>query len=134
MISWMSRKKDTVALSNVEVEYVAACEVSREAIWLRKLLSNLFEGPMNPTVILCDNSSCIRFSEDPVFHGKTKHINNKYHYIRELVENGALQLRYISIDEQVVDILTKSLSNKKLVYLRYKLGLVDLSSLFEREK
>lgn len=59
MVSWINRKQDTVVLSSAEVEYVAACEVNREAIWLRKLLSDLFEGPMNPTVIHCDNTSCI---------------------------------------------------------------------------
>ena len=64
------------------VEYVASCEVSREASWLRKLLFDLFEGSMNPTVIHCDNTSCIRLSEDPVFHGKKKHTNNKYHYAK----------------------------------------------------
>ena len=69
-----------------------------------------------------------------MFHGKTKHINNKYHYIRELVQNGVLQLQYISTNEQVVDILTKSLPNKKFAYLRDKLGLVDVSSLIERER
>lgn len=78
MVSWMSRKRVTVALSSVEAEYVAACEVRREKIWLRKLLSELFEGLMNPTMILCDNTICIHFSEDPVFHGKIKHIKNKY--------------------------------------------------------
>jgi len=51
---------------------------------------------MDPTVIHCVNTSCIQLSEDPVFHGKTKHINNKYHYIQELVQNGVLQLQYMS--------------------------------------
>jgi len=91
-------------LSSVEAEYIAACEVSREVVWLRELLSDLFEGPMDPTVIHCDNTSCIRLLEDPMFHGKTKHINNKYHYIRKLVQDGVLQLRFISTNEQVVDI------------------------------
>lgn len=86
MVSWMSRKQNIVALSSVEAEYVATCEVSREEVWLRKLLSNLFEGIMNRTVIHCDSTNCIHFFEDPVFHGKTKNINNKYHYIRELVQ------------------------------------------------
>jgi len=133
MISWMSRKQDTVALSSAEAEYVVACEVSREAVCLRKLLSDLFEGLMDPTVIHCDNTSCICLSEDPIFDGKAK-LMNKYHYIQELVQNGVLQLQYISIDEQVADILTKSLLNKKLVYLRDKLVLVDISSLVERER
>lgn len=90
MVSWMSRKQNIVALNNAEAEYVATCEVSQEAVWLRKLLSDLFEGPMNPTMIHCDNISCIHLSEDPMFHGKTKYINNKYHYIRELVQNGVV--------------------------------------------
>ena len=96
-------------------------------------MSDLFEGPMDPTVIHCDNTSCIRLFEDPMFHGNTMHIN-KYHYIRNLVQDGVLQLWYISTDEKVVDILTKYLPNKKLVYLRDKLGLVDISSLVERER
>ena len=71
MISWMSRKKDTISLSSVKAEYVAACEVRKEAVWLRKLLSDLFEGSMDPTVTHCGNTSCICFYEDPIFHGKT---------------------------------------------------------------
>lgn len=70
MVSWMSRKQNIVALSSAEAEYVLACEVSREAVWLRKLLSDLFEGPMNPTVIRCDNTSCICLYKDLVFHGR----------------------------------------------------------------
>ncbi len=87
MISWMSRKQDTIALSSVEVEYVVACEVGKEVVWLRKLLSNLFGGPLDPTVINCNNQSNIKMLEDLVFHAKTKHINNKYHCIRSLVQN-----------------------------------------------
>jgi len=79
----MNIKQDTIALSSVGAENIATCEVSREAIYLRKLLYNLFEGPMDPTMINCDNTTCIRFSEDPMFHGNTNHINNKYHYIRK---------------------------------------------------
>ena len=67
MVSWMSKKQDIIALSRVEVEYVTACEVSREVVWLRKLLSDLFEGLMNPAMILCDNTSWIGLSENPGF-------------------------------------------------------------------
>ena len=86
----MSKKQESIALSSVEAEYIEACEARREVVWLRELLSDLFEGPMDPTMIHCDNSSGIRFSEDPMFHGKTKHINNKYHHIRKLVQDGVL--------------------------------------------
>jgi len=64
-------------------------EWSWSILQLVKLLSDLFEGPIDPTVIHCDNISCIRLSEDPIFHGKTKHIN-KYHYIQKLVQDGVL--------------------------------------------
>jgi len=103
-------------------------------VWLRKMLYDLFAGLLDPTIIHCDNTSCIRLSEDPIFHGKTKHIRNKYHYIQKLVQYGVLKLEYIPIDDQTADILTKSLPNKKLVYFRNKLGLVDISSLVERER
>ena len=65
---------------------------------------------MDPTVINCDNQSSIKMSEDPIFHERTTHINNKYHYIR------VVKLQYILTDEQVADILTKSLPNKKFEY------------------
>ena len=59
----MSRKQETIALSSAKAEYIAACEVNKEAVWLRKLLYDLFEGPMDPTMIHCDNTSCIRLTE-----------------------------------------------------------------------
>lgn len=99
MVSWMSRKKDTISLSSVEDYYVAACKVSMEAVWSRMLLYDLFEGPMNPIALHCDNTSYICLYEDPIFHGKTKHIKKKYHYIWEPVQNGVVQLQYISTDE-----------------------------------
>jgi len=68
-----------------------------------------------------------------MFHGNRKHIINRYHYIRKLVQDGVLQLWYISIGEQVVDILTKYLPNNMLVYLRDELGFIDISSLVKRE-
>eukprot|EP00253_Pinus_taeda_P001623 PITA_01623 len=95
MVSSMSRNQETIALSSAEAEYIAACEVSREAVWLRKMLSDLFAGPLDSTIIRCDNTSCIRLSKDPIFHGKMKHINSKYHYIRKLVQDGVLKLEYI---------------------------------------
>lgn len=67
MISWMSRKQDLVALSSAEVEYVAACEVGKEVVWLKKLLTDLFEKSPGPIVINCNNQSCIKISGDPMF-------------------------------------------------------------------
>lgn len=92
MISWMSTKQDRVALSSVEAEYVVSCEVGKEVVWLRKILIDFFEKPMDPTMISCDNQSCIKMSRGHVFHAMVNHINNKFHYIRNLVKDGIMKL------------------------------------------
>jgi hypothetical protein len=85
MVSWCSRKQSSVALSIAEVEYIALCVVVCKAVWLRKLLADLFGPEMDSTIIHCDNQSCVKLSENPVFHDKSKHIEIKYHYIRDMV-------------------------------------------------
>ena len=92
VISWFSRKQSCVALSIAEVEYVTACLASFEAVWLRKLLSDLFDLQMDATCIHYDNRICVKLLENPVFHDKSKHIEIKYHYIRDMVQRGALKL------------------------------------------
>jgi hypothetical protein len=79
---------------------------------------------MRATLILCDNQSYIKMTENPVFHDRSKHIEIRYHYIHDMVQRGALKLQYISTDEQVVDMLTKPLSHVKFEYFRDKLGIV----------
>ena len=101
---------------------------SREAVWLRKLLSGLFDQMLDPTIIYCDNQSCLKLSENPVFHDKSKHIEIKYFYIRDLVRDGAVKLQYVSTDEQLADILTRM----KFMYFREKLGVVENVSLAKR--
>ena len=85
MIFWFSRKKTYVALSTAEAEYVTACSASCEVVWLWKLLSNIFDLQLDATCIHCDKQSCVKLSENPVFHDKSKHIEIKYHYIRDMV-------------------------------------------------
>ena len=85
MISWLRRKKTSVALSTTKAEYIIASVVSHEAMWLRKLLAGLFDLELEPTLIHCDNQSCVKLLENPVFHDKSKHIEIKYHYIRDMV-------------------------------------------------
>ena len=79
------RKQSYVALITAKVEYVAACSASCEEVWLRKLLSDLFDLKLDATCIYCDNQSCVKLSENPVFHDKSKHIEIKYHYIMDMV-------------------------------------------------
>jgi hypothetical protein len=85
MISWSSRKQASIAQSTAEAEYIVASVASREVVWLIKLLSDLFSVELEPTVIHCDNHSCIKLSENPVFHDRSKHIEMRYHYVRDMV-------------------------------------------------
>ena len=81
-----------MSLSTAKEDYVAACSASCEAVWLRKLLSYLFDLQLDATSIYCDNQSCVKLSENLVFHEKSKHIKVKYHYIRDMVQRGAVKL------------------------------------------
>jgi hypothetical protein len=81
MISWSSRKHGSIAQSTIEAEYIVASDASKDAVWLKKLVSGLFGGKLETTVVHCDNQSCIKLTENLVFHDRSKHIDMKYHYI-----------------------------------------------------
>jgi hypothetical protein len=85
MVLWSSRKQCCVALNMTEAEYVETCAVSREAVWLQKLLSRLFGLGLEATCIWCDNQSCMKLSKNPVFHDRSKHIQIRYYYITDMV-------------------------------------------------
>ena len=133
MISWSSRKQGSIAQSTTEEEYIAANDASREAVWLRELLSGLFQERLETTIIHCDTQSCLKLTENPIFHDRSKHIELKYHFIRDMVQRGAIKLQYIHTDEQIADILTKPLSFGKFVHFRDELGVAENVSLAERE-
>jgi hypothetical protein len=124
MTSWQSRKQSSIALSTAKAEYIAACSASYEAIWIRKLLTCLFDLEMDATVIFCDSQSCIKMIENPMFHDKTKHIEIRYHYICDMLQKGVVKLQYVGTDERVADVLTKPLSRVKFDYFGDKLGVV----------
>ena len=94
-----------MALSITEAEYVTACLASCEVVWLRNLLSDLFDLQLDDTCIYCDNQSCVKLSENPVFHDNSKHIEIKYHYIRDMVQRGAVKLQYVATDKRIADVL-----------------------------
>eukprot|EP00253_Pinus_taeda_P001829 PITA_01829 len=121
VVSWISRKQQSVALSSTEAEYMVASLASCEAIWLHKMLFGLFGQALRPSVTYCDNRSCIKLTENPVFHDRSKHIEIKYHFIRDYVQKGAVKLEYISTNEQA-DIFTKGLPQGKHVYFKDKMG------------
>ena len=91
---------------------------------MQKLLSNLFDLQLDATCIHCDNHSCMKLSENPMFHYKLKHIEIKYHYIRDMVQRGVVKLQYVAMDDHKADALTNPLARVKFEYFREKLGVL----------
>jgi hypothetical protein len=84
-----------------------------EALWLRKLFFRLFGVGLEATLIHCDNHSGIRLSKNPVFHDRSKHIDIRYHFLRDCVQKGVGRLQYIQTNDQMTNIFTKALSRQK---------------------
>ena len=113
---------------------MAASQAACEAIWMWKILVGLFCQRMDPTVIYYDNQSCIKLSENPVFHDRSKHIDIWYHHLQGCVVKRIMLLLYVSTtEEQDADILTKALSKCKFKFHRDRIGVTDNPFLVERE-
>ncbi|KAL0387727.1 UNVERIFIED_CONTAM: Retrovirus-related Pol polyprotein from transposon RE2 [Sesamum radiatum] len=122
IFSWASKKQATVAQSSAEAEYIAAAATSNQAIWLRRILEDIGEKQEEPTTIYCDNKSAIAITKNPVQHSRTKHIDIKYHSLREATTRGEIELKYCSTEEQLADIFTKALPRNKFEELCMKIG------------
>eukprot|EP00253_Pinus_taeda_P007415 PITA_07415 len=127
------RKQRLDALKSIEAEYMAASQASCEAIWMWKIVVGLFDQRMDPTVIYCDNQSCIKLSRNIVFNDRSKKIAIWYHHLIDYVARSIMLLQYILTEEQEADILTKALSKCKFEFHRDKIGVVDHPLLVERE-
>ena len=101
MVSWCNKKHSFVALSTIEEEYTTLSVVVHEAVWLLKLLTNIFDHEMDPTTIHCDNQSCVKLSENHVFRDRSKHIEIKYHYIRDMVQRKTVHVQYLPTQDEV---------------------------------
>ena len=125
--TWMSKKQPIVTLSTCEAEYVAATSCVCHAIWLRNLLKELSLPQEEPTKIFVDNKSAIALAKNPVFHDRSKHIDTRYHYIRECVTSKNVQLEYVKTNDQVADIFTKPLKREDFIKMRSLLGVAKSS-------
>ncbi|KAJ3474091.1 hypothetical protein NLI96_g12656 [Meripilus lineatus] len=122
-ICWSSKKQHSTALSSTEVEYMAACNATKEALWLQSFLQELGYAQDPATTILIDNQSAMALAKNPAFHDRSKHIAIRYHFICEKVEDGIIQLEYVPTNDQVADIFTKGLSCEKHVCFIGRMGL-----------
>ena len=128
-ITWCSTKQETVALSSCEAEFMAVTEAAKQAIWLQDLLEEIVGAMSEKVMIRIDNKSAIALTKNPVFHGRSKHIHRRYHFIRECVENELIDVKHVPGIEQRADILTKALARLKFKEMRELVGVKDLSKM-----
>lgn len=112
VISWCSKKQDTVAQSSAEAEYLAAGLPTQQSLWLRRILEDIGKKQEGSLQLHCDNKSAIVMAKNPVFHSRTRHINIKHHFIRSVIEEGDVQLAFCSSQEQLANIFAKALPEK----------------------
>jgi hypothetical protein len=122
IFSWCSKKQEVIAQSTAEAEYVAATTTANQVLWLRKILADLDMEQKKATRVNVDNQAAIAISNNPIFHGKTKHFKLKYYFLREVQKNKEIQLIYCRTEDQFADILTKPLSKTRFEILRNKIG------------
>jgi hypothetical protein len=121
LISWQTKKQSTVALSSTEAEYMAISDVIKEVMWMRILLTELDLKIETPTMIYVDNQSAIKISENDTAHDRTKHIDIRHFYIRDLIESGEVKLAWVPTELQLADIFTKPLTPSTFTSIRDKL-------------
>ena len=121
-IAWSSKKQQIVTLSSAEAEYVAATSAACQSVWMRRILSDLQHAQNQPTEIFCDNKSAIALSKNHVFHKRSKHIDTRFHFIRELVNGKQICLEFCKSNEQLADVFTKPLAKDVFEFHRQNLG------------
>ncbi|CAL0315968.1 unnamed protein product [Lupinus luteus] len=126
-ISWCSRKQNSVALSSYEVEYVSACLGAQQALWLQALGTELGVQNDGELVLFVDNKSTINLAKNPISHGRSKHIETKYHFLRDQVEKGKLSMEFCRSEDQQADILTKALKRDLFQKQRKQLSVISLA-------
>jgi hypothetical protein len=126
LITWHSMKQKVVAQSSYESEYIAAANTTCQALWLAWVLAEVQDSAPSTPLLRVDNKSAIALIKNPVLHRQSKHIEVKYHLVWESIENSQIKVEFIRSEEQLGDILTKSLGRVKFLELRTKIGLIDV--------
>ena len=106
---------------------MAATEAAKQAIWLQELLEEITADGVQKALIRIDNKSAIALSKNPVFHGRSKHIHTRFHFIRECVEKGLVDVEHVAGSVQKADILTKALGRIKFKEMRELIGVQSVS-------
>ena len=122
-VSWSSQKQSIVALSSCEAEYIAATSATCQAVWMSRLLGELMRTEAMKVKLLVDNQSAITLSKNPVHHNRTKHIDTRYHFVRQCVEEKKIEVEFVRLEDQLADIFTKALEKAKFLEMRDRIGI-----------
>jgi len=124
-VTWKSSKQATTADSTTEAEYIAASDAAKEAVWIKKFVTELGVVPSieSPVSLYCDNNGAIAQAKEPRSHQKSKHIERKYHIIRDIVGRGDVAVQKVASADNVADPLTKPMSQQQLDKHLEKMGL-----------
>jgi hypothetical protein len=115
-VSWTSKRQSSVALSSCEAEYMALAETAKEILWLRYLLEEMICHPLSsPAILYCDNQAAINSTKNDMNHGRMKHIDYRFHFIRECIQNGFIEMKWVPTRAQHADIFTKPLPKNKFL-------------------
>jgi hypothetical protein len=123
-VSWSAKRQDIISLSTTKSEYMVVTHTTKEALWLRSLIEQLFGTTLSPTTLYSNNQSTIALSKDHQYHAHTKHIDIRFHFICWIIEQGSIWLIYCPTDDMIADTLTKALPSAKVKHFASKLGLL----------
>ena len=124
-VSWKATLHSTVALSTTEAEYMAVTEAVKEAIWLRGLLGEL-SLRQGLTTVHCDSQSAIHLTKNQMYHERTKHIDVRYHFIREIIGQGQIAVKKIGTEDNPADMFTKPLPRLKFKHCLDLIGVCNI--------
>ncbi|GJT21738.1 hypothetical protein Tco_0891675 [Tanacetum coccineum] len=126
LVSWLSKKQKSTVISSTKAEYIALSGCCAQIPWMRSQLLD-YGLRFNKIPLYCDNKSAIALCCNNVQHSRSKHIDIRYHFIKEQVEQGVVELYFVSTDYQLADIFTKALPRERLEFLTNKLGMKSFS-------
>lgn len=125
-VSWQSTKQKIVALSSCEAKYVAATAAACQGVWLKRFHGELLGHSDGATELRVDNKSAIALMKNPVFHDRSKHIQTRFHFIHQCIDNGEIDVQFVRTEDQLSDIMTKALGRVQFQELRRCIGVVKV--------
>ena len=126
-ISWNTVKQNVVTLSSCEAEYIAASTATCQGMWIIQFIEELLSTKVSPFKLFVDNKSAIALSKNPSQHRRSKHIETKFHFIRDCVEKGYVKVEYVKTESQLADSFTKPLGRIKFDEFRENLGVATMN-------